>query len=340
MSKTEQSAHKLDRRLSVAPMMDWTTSHHRNFIRLLSHHILLYTEMVTTGAIIHGDRDRFLSFQSAEQPIALQLGGSDPKELAKCARFGEDYGYDEINLNCGCPSDRVQSGRFGACLMAEPELVAECISTMQSSITIPVTVKTRLGIDDRDSYAELSHFIQTIAATGCKTFILHARKAWLNGLSPKENREIPPLCYDTVHHIKRDFPQLEIIINGGIKTLAQCNEQLQGIDGVMIGREAWHNPYMLAQADQQIYGDDRSVDSREKIVDKLLPYIQEQLGNGIYLNHLTRPILGLYLGQPGARLWRRILSEGSCKKEAGIEVIEQALKTVTQIAARQVENAG
>jgi len=246
----------LDRRLSVAPMLDWTDRYCRYFLRLISHRTLLYTEMVTTGAIIHGERDRFLRFDSAEHPLALQLGGSEPDELATCARLGADYGYDEINLNVGCPSDRVQSGRFGACLMATPAVVAAGVAAMRGAVDVPVTVKHRIGIDERDSYAELCDFIGTVAEAGCTTFIVHARKAWLQGLSPKQNREVPPLRYELVHQLKHDFPDLAFVINGGFKTLAQVSEQLQQVDGVMIGREVYSNPWLLAEADRLIWIDD------------------------------------------------------------------------------------
>lgn len=315
----------LNRRFSVAPMMAWTDSHCRYFLRLFSRHMLLYTEMVTTGALLHGDQDYLLAYNPAEHPIALQLGGSDPEALAQCAKIAEEYGYDEINLNVGCPSDRVQNGRFGACLMAEPQLVADCVAAMRAAVGIPVTVKTRIGIDDRDSYEHLSHFISTVANTGCETFIIHARKAWLKGLSPKENREIPPLRYEVVYQIKRDFPQLEIIINGGITHLDAAKKHLELVDGVMVGREAYYNPYMLAAVDQALYGENKSVIEQRSIVEQYLPYIEKQLQNGTQLNHMTRHILGLFQGVPGARAWRRHLSEHAHHKDAGIAVIQQAL---------------
>ena len=264
----------INRRFSVAPMLDWTDRHCRYFHRLLSKHALLYTEMVTTGALIHGDKHRFLQFNASENPVAFQLGGSNPKDLAVCAKMVEEYGYDEINLNVGCPSDRVQNGSFGACLMAEPALVAECIAAMSQVVSIPVTVKSRIGIDDKDSYEELVQFIGTIADTGCKTFIVHARKAWLKGLSPKQNREVPPLDYERVYQLKRDFPGLEIIINGGITTLEQAALMLDQVDGVMVGREAYQNPYILAGVDNLLYGDIKEKVSRQEIVKTLIPYIQ------------------------------------------------------------------
>ncbi len=312
--------------LSVAPMLDWTDRHCRYFHRLLSQRAILYTEMVTTGALIHGDHHRFLQFNQAEHPLALQLGGSNPRELAICAKMAEDYGYDEINLNVGCPSDRVQNGRFGACLMAEPELVAECVAAMTQAVAIPVTVKSRIGIDDKDSYPELVHFIGTVAAAGCQTFIIHARKAWLSGLSPKENREIPPLRYDTVYQLKIDFPHLEIILNGGVTSIDQAETILQRVNGVMIGREAYQHPFLLIDADQRLFGDTRPTLSRTEIVHALLPYISAQLGNGLRLHSITRHILGLFHGQYGGRGWRRHLSEKGNLAGADEAVVLQALK--------------
>ena len=270
---------KLSHRFCVAPMLDWTDSHCRYFHRLLSKNALLYTEMVTTGALIHGNSQRFLQFNSEEQPIALQLGGSNPTDLATCARIAEEFGYNEVNLNVGCPSDRVQNGRFGACLMAEPQLVGDCVAAMQAVVKIPITVKSRIGIDEHDSYEELTYFVETVAKAGCETFIIHARKAWLKGLSPKENREIPPLRYDVVFELKKNFPELEIIINGGITTLAQSAELLDSIDGVMVGREAYQNPYLLAGVDSFLFDDNTSALSREEILFELLTYIQIQLKN-------------------------------------------------------------
>ncbi|MFI3122650.1 MAG: tRNA dihydrouridine(20/20a) synthase DusA, partial [Methylococcales bacterium] len=257
---------KLSHRFCVAPMLDWSDRHCRYFHRLLSKNALLYTEMVTTGALIHGNTQRFLQFNAEEHPVALQLGGSNPNDLAICARMAEESGYDEVNLNVGCPSDRVQNGRFGACLMAEPQLVGDCIAAMQAVVKIPVTVKSRIGIDERDSYEELTQFIDTVSKAGCETFIIHARKAWLKGLSPKENREIPPLCYETVFQLKRDFPQLEIVINGGITTLEQSSELLNHVDGVMLGREVYQNPYLLAEVDMVLFGDDVPILSRKQVI--------------------------------------------------------------------------
>lgn len=306
--------------------MEWTDRHDRYFLRLISRHVVLYTEMVTTGAILFGDRERHLRFDQTEQPVAVQLGGSNPDDLAQCAQICEDFGYNEINLNVGCPSDRVQSGKIGACLMAEPELVAECIAAMQAKVDIPVTVKHRIGIDDLDSYELLARFVDIIRASGCETFIVHARKAILSGLSPKQNREIPPLTYPTVYQLKQDFPELEIIINGGITSLQQAEEHLQKVDGVMIGREAYHNPFILSSVDQQFYGDTSEVKTRAQIIEQLIPYIENELAQGTRLQHISRHILGLFHAQPRGKLWRRYLSENAHKKDAGIEVIRAATK--------------
>ena len=306
-------------------MMDWNDRLCRYLLRRVTRHALLYTEMVTTGALLQGDRQRFLAHDAAEHPLALQLGGSNPSELAACAGMGGDYGYDEINLNIGCPSDRVQSGRFGACLMAEPELVAECVDAMNTAVAVPVTVKTRIGIDDHDSFDELAHFIRCVQAAGCKTFIIHARKAYLQGLSPKENRTVPPLNYDFAYRIKQMFPGLVIILNGGIERLDQAETHLLKVDGVMLGRAAYHNPYMLAQADRQIFNDPHPVPGRDDIVLGMIPYIERELKRGTLLKHITRHMLGLYQGTPGARHWRRHLSEHAPRPEAGIEVILEAL---------------
>jgi len=306
-------------------MMDWTDRHCRFFHRLISQHVLLYTEMVTTGALIHGDSHRFLGFNKEEHPLAFQLGGSNPRELALSATMVEDYGYDEVNLNVGCPSDRVQNGRFGACLMLEPELVADCVAAMCKAVSIPVTVKSRIGVDDKDSYGELVSFVRTVASAGCKTFIVHARKAWLSGLSPRQNREIPPLNYDVVLQLKADFPQLNIIVNGGIVNLGQAEQLLQHSDGVMVGREAYQNPYLLAEVDSRIFNAVVAPRSRHEIIELLLPYIEEQLSNGIRLNSVTRHILGLFHGEPGARAWRRHLSENATSPDAGIKVVRDAM---------------
>lgn len=324
----------LSRRFSIAPMLDWSNHHCRFFWRLLTRQALLYTEMVTTGALIHGDRERFLRFNPEEHPVALQLGGSDPSDLARCARWAQDWGYDEVNLNCGCPSDRVQSGMFGACLMARPGLVADCVKAMRDACELPVTVKHRIGIDNMESYGELTDFIAPVAEAGCEVFIVHARKAWLQGLSPKENREIPPLIYPWVYQLKRDFPELVIVLNGGIETVEQCQQHLQHVDGVMIGREAYQNPWMLAQVDSALFGMDNTAESRDDVIAGLLPYVEQQLTQGTHLNHITRHILGLYQSVPGARKFRRHLSENAYKKEAGLEVLTEAFRLVTEAGSR------
>ena len=310
-------------------MMDWTDRHCRYLLRLLTRRTLLYTEMVTTHALLHGDRDRFLRFDRSEHPVALQLGGSDPVALAACARIGVDYGYDEVNLNVGCPSDRVQSGRFGACLMAEPGLVAECVTGMKDAVALPVTVKCRIGIDNRDSFEELADFVQVVGDAGCNTFIIHARKAFLQGLSPKENRTVPPLKYDYVYRIKQLFPHLEIIINGGITDLESAESHLRQVDGVMLGRKAYHEPYMLAGVDARLYSDRREIPSRGDIVHRMFPYIETELAAGTLLKHITRHMLGLFAGEPGARHWRRYLSQHAHKPGAGTDVVLEALEKVT-----------
>ncbi|MYM35611.1 tRNA dihydrouridine(20/20a) synthase DusA [Duganella sp. FT94W] len=301
------------RRLSVAPMMDWTDRHCRVFHRHISKHTWLYTEMVTTGALVYGDVERHLRFNEEEHPVALQLGGSDPADLATSAKLGEKWGYDEINLNCGCPSERVQKGAFGACLMAEPQLVADCVKAMRDAVSIDVTVKHRIGIDDVQSYDFVRDFVGKVAEAGCKTFIVHARNAILKGLSPKENREIPPLKYDYAYQLKRDFPDFEIIINGGIKTEAEIDEHLRHLDGVMLGREAYHNPFVMATFDQRYYGDSRAPKTREQVLEAMVPYIQAQLAQygplGLKLNSITRHMLGIMTGLPGARAFRQILSD-------------------------------
>ena len=319
-------ALKLNRKLSIAPMMDHTDRHFRYFMRIISPHALLYTEMITTGALIHGDRQRFLEHNADEYPLAIQLGGSNPEDLAICAVIAEEAGYDEVNLNVGCPSDRVQSGKFGACLMEEPGLVSECISKMSDAVDIPITVKTRIGIDDKDSYEELTIFIDCVKQAGCNIFIIHARKAWLIGLSPKENREIPPLQYETVYQLKKDFPELEFIINGGFTTQDAIMEQYEHVDGVMIGRAAYQNPYLLAEIEQSLFGDGASLSTCYEILERFIEYVQQNLNQGVYLGHMTRHILGLFFGQPGARAYRRYISENAYKKGAGVEVIRAAME--------------
>jgi tRNA-dihydrouridine synthase A len=319
-------------RVCVAPMMDYTDRHFRYFVRLMTRHTLLYTEMVTSGAILHGDHRRFLEFHPAEHPLALQLGGSDPEALAACARIADDYGYDEINFNVGCPSDRVQSGRFGACLMQEPDLVAECVAAMRAASRVPVTVKTRIGVDDRDSYEHLVEFIGKVAASGCAVFIIHARKAWLKGLSPKENREIPPLRYDVAARLKRDFPQLTIVVNGGVQTLDAMHAHLGDFDGVMVGREAVSNPYLFADVDRRFFGAAVQPLSRGEVLQAWMPYIAVQLQEGVPLARMTRHALGLFHGLPGARAWRRALSEEAVRPGAGLVVLQQALGSLKAAA--------
>jgi tRNA-dihydrouridine synthase A len=318
-------APAIDRRFSIAPMMEYTDRHERYFLRLISRRALLYTEMITAEAVIHGDARRLLAFSPAEHPIALQLGGSDPERMARAAEIGQEFGYDEININVGCPSDRVRSGRFGACLMAEPDLVAACATAMRAATGLPITVKSRIGIDEQDSYEFLRHFIETVAAAGCHSFIVHARKAILAGLSPKQNREIPPLDYDRVYRLKADYPELEIIINGGINSLQECQNHLAHVDGVMLGRATYQTPYLLAAVDGTLFGDAAPLPSRADLVRAMLPYIAEQIGQGVRLHAITRHMLGLYHGQPGARAWRRYISERSYLPGADGGLLEAAL---------------
>src|SRR5690606_1519584 len=315
----------MDRRFSIAPMMDWTDRHCRFFHRLLTRRALLYTEMVTAEAVLHGDRDRLLGFDRAEHPVALQLGGSDPARLADAAAIGADYGYDEINLSVGCPSDRVQEGRFGACLMAEPGLVAACVAAMQARVAVPVTVKCRIGIDDQDSESDLERFVSTVAEAGCRTFIVHARKAWLEGLSPKENREVPPLDYARVYRLKEAHPELEIVVNGGIASLEAAEAHLAHVDGVALGRAAYQSPYLLAEVDRRLFGDTNPAPSRREAIEALLPYAERHLKAGGRLNNIARHILGLYHGRPRARAFRRHLSEHAPRDGAGVGVLEAAL---------------
>lgn len=310
-------------RFSVAPMLDWTTRHCRYFHRQFSRHALLYTEMITAPAILHAKYD-LLAYDPSESPVALQLGGSDPLQLAECAKRVEARGYSEINLNVGCPSDRVQNGMFGACLMANAPQVAECVEAMKNAVNIPVTVKHRIGIDELDGYEFLCDFIEKIQPH-CSDFIVHARKAWLSGLSPKQNREIPPLDYERVYQLKRDFPHLNITINGGIKTIEEIQQHLQFVDGVMIGREAYQNPSLLGEIDRALFDPNASVVSAREAVEKMLPYIEQQLSQGVYLNHIVRHMLGAFQQCKGARQWRRHLSENACKSGADVRVVEQAL---------------
>ncbi len=315
-------------------MLDWTDRFCRYFLRLLSRRTLLYTEMVTTGALIHGDTEHHLRFDPLEHPLALQLGGSEPGDLAECARLGARWGYDEINLNVGCPSDRVQSGSFGACLMATPEVVADGVKAMRDAVDLPVTVKHRIGIDERDSYEELVDFVGQVAEAGCEVFIVHARKAWLKGLNPKQNREIPPLNYDVVARLKQDFPDLQIVINGGISSLAQTEELLRTFDGVMIGRAAYQNPEMLAEADQRIYQEAGAPMDAHQALENYLPFVERQLAEGVYLGHMSRHLMGLFQGRPGARAWRRHLSENAHKPGANADVLRRAAERVQNAPAQ------
>lgn len=337
MSEHSKTIADQARRFSVAPMMDWTDRHCRVFHRSLTSRALLYTEMVTTGAVIHGDRQRLLGFDKSEHPVALQLGGSEPGELAEACRIGEDFGYDEINLNCGCPSDRVQSGRFGACLMAEPDTVARGVEAMRKAVEVPVTVKCRIGIDDQDSEKDFTRFINTVANAGCTTFIVHARKAWLNGLSPKENRDVPPLDYERVYRLKAARPDLHITINGGIETLQDAKAHLTHVDGVMLGRSAYQHPWLLAKVDTELFGETSDpVENRFEAAQRMICYIEKCLAEGIYLTRVTKHMLGLFHAQPGGRLWRRFLSEDARQDGAGIEFIHQALEIVADAhAARE-----
>ncbi|WP_282875610.1 tRNA dihydrouridine(20/20a) synthase DusA [Pseudomonas peli] len=319
-----QQTIPLSRRFSCAPMMDWTDRHCRFFLRQLSKHALLYTEMVTTGAILHGDTARFLRHSVAEYPLALQLGGSVAADLAACAKLGEAVGYSEINLNVGCPSDRVQNNMIGACLMGHPQLVADCVKAMQDAVDIPVTVKHRIGINGRDSYAELCDFVGTVRDAGCRSFTVHARIAILEGLSPKENREVPPLRYEVAAQLKQDFPELEIILNGGIKTLEDCQQHLQTFDGVMLGREAYHNPYLLAQVDQQLFGSTSAVLSRFEAMQSMRGYIAAHLAEGGSMHHITRHMLGLGQGFNGARRFRQLLSVDIHKTNEPLALFDQA----------------
>jgi tRNA-dihydrouridine synthase A len=316
-------------RFSVAPMMDWTDKHCRYLHRLISKHTVLYTEMVTTGALIHGDAKRFLAYNPEEHPVVLQLGGGDPRELAICAKMAEDHGYDEVNLNVGCPSDRVQNNMIGACLMAHPDRVADCIDQMQQAVDIPVTIKHRLGIDELDSQEYLLEFVRKVRDTGCKTFIIHARKAILQGLSPKENRDIPPLQYERVYDVKQAFPDLDVWINGGIRTLEETQQHLQYVDGVMVGREAYQNPFLLSEVDALLYSDSSSINSRLDIAHAFEPYVAEQLAKGTPLYAVVKHMLGLFHGQRGGKQFRRHISENGHKQGAGLDVYRQALELVS-----------
>lgn len=320
--------HRLDRRFSVAPMIDVTDRHYRYLARLLSQHALLFTEMITTGAILNGDQDYLLSYTDQEHPLVLQLGGSNTDELAKCARIGENYGYDEINLNVGCPSDKVQNNMIGACLMAHPKLVTDCMQAMIEAVNIPVTIKHRIGIDDVDDYDVLAGFVEQVSSSGCDTFIVHARNAILKGLSPKQNREVPPLQYDKVYRLKEDFPNLEIIINGGIDNIADCQQHLTKVDGVMLGRAANHNSALLTQVDQQLYGSNLAIPERLQVSLAYFAYMQQQHEKGTSLHHMSGHIMGLFQGIPGARSLRRHISENIHGSSANIQVMYDALDLI------------
>jgi len=317
--------------VSVAPMMQVTDRYQRAFMRRITRRALLYTEMVTTGAILRGDADRYLGFDEAEHPVAVQLGGDDPQALAQCARIAQDRGYDEVDLNVGCPSPRVSKGSFGASLMAQPERVADSVAAMRAAVTVPVTVKHRIGVDDLDSYEDLHRFVEVVAASGADRFIVHARKAWLKGLSPKQNRTVPPLRYDDVHRLKRDLPHLAIEINGGFVDLDTVAVQLESVDGVMIGRAADDNPWLFSDVDQRFYGEPGPATSRRQVVEAMVPYIEEHLGRGEPLHRVTRHMLDLFSGQPGARRWRRMLTEGAHAK-GGLEVVRNALAAVSALS--------
>lgn len=327
MSAPQNLKPKSGHRFCVAPMLDCTDRHARYFYRQLSKHSVLYSEMVTTGALIHGDRDRFLQFHPDEQPVALQLGGSDPRDLATCAEMARKWGYSEVNLNVGCPSDRVQKGRFGACLMKEPDLVAECVRAMAQT-DIPITVKSRIGVDHQESYEALKHFVSLVASAGCRTFIIHARKAWLKGLSPKQNREIPALQYDLVYRLKQDFPALEIVINGGINKHSDIRAHLHKVDGVMLGREIYSNPYFLADIDSRYFGAGETIQTREEIIDAMIEYIRVEQSNGTPLKYITRHMVGLFRDIHGAKIWRRTLSENAFKPGADSSLLRHALAKV------------
>lgn len=320
---------------TIAPMMEWTDRHCRFFHRVLTRRTRLYTEMVTTAALIHGVRERFLAFDPAEHPVALQLGGSEPAHLANCARMAEDLGYDEINMNVGCPSERVRRGAFGACLMREPDLVADCVAAMRAAVRIPVTVKCRIGVDNQDPREALFGFVERVASTGCDTFVVHARKAWLNGISPKENREIPPLDYPLVYELKRTRPDLKIIINGGIATLDETKAHLAHVDGVMMGRAAYQLPWLLNEVDAKLFGEEQVERTRHGVIDEIMPYIARELANGTPLNAMTKHILGLFNGLPGARAFRRHLSENSTRPGAGLDVLRIALAQVDREPAER-----
>ncbi len=316
--------------LSIAPMMDRTDRHYRYFMRQITRRTLLYTEMVTSAAIVHGDKEHLLGFSEEEKPLSLQVGGDNPADLAECARIAEGMGYDEINLNVGCPSSRVQSGNFGACLMAQPQQVADCVAAMIDATKIPVTVKHRIGVDDLDSYEDMVNFVNVVSGAGCDRFTVHARKAWLEGLSPKENRDVPPLRYDDVHRLKQDFPHLFIEINGGFKTLAQVQQHLQSVDAVMVGRAAYDNPYIFATVDKEFYTESAPFFNRHEVVQNMYDYIDKWAAKGLKLNKITRHMLQLFAGKPGSRAWKQHITENSCRFGVGSEVVREALAKVPE----------
>jgi len=324
------SPTSIDRTFCVAPMLDCTDRHERFLARLISKRTVLYTEMITTGALIFGDRQKFLAFDESEHPVALQLGGSEPDAMTQCAELVQEWGYDEVNINVGCPSDRVQSGSFGACLMQTPDLVAQNIKQMQSAVDIPVTVKCRIGVDDQEPETALWSLVQSCADAGCTTFLVHARKAWLKGLSPKENRDIPPLDYPLVYRLKEDFPELEIVINGGINTIEDCKEHLNHVDGVMMGREAYSNPYIMSRVDQELYGEKEEPLSRDQVLIEYIAYVERNLAEGVRLNHMSRHVVGLYHGEPRSRLFRRHLSENAHKPESTEGLLQEAYEVMLQ----------
>jgi tRNA-dihydrouridine synthase A len=319
--------------LSVAPMMDRTDRHFRYFLRQITRRTLLYTEMVTTAAILHGDRQHLLGFSPVEKPLVLQLGGDNPQELAQCARIAEEMGYDQVNLNVGCPSDRVQNGNFGACLMAQPQLVADCVAAMLNATHLPVSVKHRIGIDNLDRYEDMANFVRIVSQAGCQRFTVHARKAWLQGLSPKQNRDIPPLRYQDVYRLKQEFPHLFIEINGGIVNLEQVQQQLQLVDAVMVGRAAYDHPYLFATADREIYGETMQPLSRYEVAEAMCSYIDEWVAKGLKLSQITRHMLQLFSGQPGSKVWKRHLTENSCRPQADSAVVREALMRVSEFSA-------
>jgi len=323
----------IDRTFCVAPMLDCTDRHERYLLRLISKHAVLYTEMVTTGALLFGDTAKFLDFDQSEHPVALQLGGSKPDDMSRCAELAQQWGYDEVNINVGCPSDRVQSGSFGACLMQSPDLVAQNVQQMQAAVDIPVTVKCRIGVDEQEPREALWKLVEKSANAGCSVFLVHARKAWLKGLSPKENRNVPPLDYELVYQLKQDFPELDIIVNGGIETLAQCQYHLEYVDGVMMGREVYSNPYVLSQVDQLLYNDSALPRSRDSIMHDYIAYIETQLEQGCRLNQLSKHAVGLYHGEPRSRLWRRHISENAHLPGSGVEVLHDAYERMVAINA-------